>query len=122
MVAMSVSQLLTENGSEYKYLIISPAPLLSSTVVDTPNLIPDAARLVRSVTRPIQTTMHFPRLAGTIALALTTAARALPTPSDSQAQPRQITSCETKWMNDYMDCIDVCPDGGLTDSDCLDEW
>lgn len=122
MVAMSVSQLMTENGSEYKYIIISPAPLLSSTVVDTPNLIRDAARLVRSVTRPIQTTMHFPRLAGTIALALTTAARAIPTPGDAQAQPRQITSCETKWMNDYMDCIDVCPDGGLTDSDCLDEW
>lgn len=66
--------------------------------------------------------MHFPTLAGTIALVLATAATALPTPVGSRAQSRQISSCESKWMDDYMDCIGACPDGGLTDSDCLDTW
>ncbi|KUI74375.1 hypothetical protein VM1G_09688 [Cytospora mali] len=62
--------------------------------------------------------MQFTRLAGIVALALSTATIALPT--GSQMESRQISSCETKWMNEYMDCISACPDGGLTDSPCLD--
>lgn len=57
---------------------------------------------------------------GVLALFLTTIVTALPTGSPTMS--RQISACETQWMNSYMSCVDACPDGGLTNSTCVSAW